>query len=306
MKNAILLFSTFSAIFFLGCSADQATENESVSQEIDALEGSWQLVSRIDHPSGDTSWSQIPDNIIYQKHITPTHFTWFEYNEEEDKTTGTGGGTYTFNGDLYIEDIVFFYPPGSSILGQSIPFTAEMKDGKWYHTGYAKDMEFDTETGEMIVVDSTKIEEIWERVEAHGFEASNDLSLTGTWELVSYMDRQVWTEYPDFVGYIKHVTPTHFVWIKYDAEGDEVMGEGGGTYELEGSTYIEHIHNWHPTGTQNVGTSNNFTIDVSDGKWHLRGYVKTLETDSISGETVEVDSTLIQEIWQPYGGRPAL
>ena len=308
MKNAICLFSIFSAILLFGCSADKSTENEPVSQEIDALEGSWQLISRIDHANGDTTWSQLPDNMIYQKHITPTHFTWFGYNKEEERTTGTGGGSYTFNGESYVEDIVFFYPPGSSILGQTIPFTVEMKDGQWYHTGYAKNLEFDAETGEMIVVDSTKIEEIWERVETHGFQANTDLSLAGTWELVSYMDAslEAWTEYPDFVGYMKHITPTHFVVFKYNKEGDEVMFELSGTYTLDGNTYIENIITGYPPAPRRVGASHTFTKEMRDGKWHLSGYIYTMETDADSGKTVVRDSTLIQEIWQPYGGSPAL
>ncbi len=306
MKNAFFLLSTTLVIFFSGCSADKSAENVTLGEDV--LEGSWQLVSRINHADGDTTWSELADNMIYQKHITPTHFTWLGFDKEAERTTGTGGGTYTFQGDNYVEDIHFFYPPGSSILGQTIPFSVEMKDGQWYHTGYSKDLEFDAETGEMKVVDSTKIEEIWERVEAHGFEANNDLSLVGTWELVSYMDanQQAWTEYPEFVGYIKHITPTHFVVLKYNKDGDELMFELSGTYGLESDTYIENINTEYPTEANRLGASHTFTKELKDGQWHLSGYIYTMETDSTTGEMVATDSTLIQEIWEPYGGVPAL
>ncbi len=306
MKNAIIFIPFFLAIFLFSCSSDKTSENESLSA--DALEGSWQLVSRINHGSGDTTWSSLPDDIIYQKHITPTHFTWLSYDKGENRTTGTGGGTYTFNDETYTEDINFFYPPGSSILGQTIPFTVEMKDGKWYHTGYSKDLEFDAETGDMMVVDSTKIEEIWERIETKASSDSSSLALAGSWELVSYMPetQQVWTEYPDFVGYVKHITPTHFVVLKYNKEGDEIMFQLSGTYQLNERTYVENILTAHPSNPNQIGLSHTFQKEMRDDKWYLSGYIYTMGADSVSGEPVILDSTLIQEIWQPYKANPAL
>ncbi len=302
MNKAFFLVSILSVYFFSGCTTNKALEQTSFSGPSPQLEGSWQLVSYVDHANGDTAWSQYPDHIIYQKHITPTHFTWLSYNTETDVMNGTGGGTYTRIGDTYVEDIQFFYPPGSDILGQTIPFTVKMEDDKWYHTGYAKTLEFDAETGEMVVIDSTKIEEIWERAETNNFEANNDLSLTGTWELVSYMEpgQQTWSDYPDFVGYIKHITPTHFVFVKYNAEGDEVTFEGGGTYSLNGSNYTENIRFMHPTGSQQVGTSLPFSMKIEDGNWLHEGYIKKIETDPETGNTMVLDSTRIREIWQPY------
>ena len=68
------------------------------------------------------------------------------------------------------------------------------------------------------------------------------MSLVGTWELVSVKNEgdSIWTEYPNFVGYLKHITPTHFNWVYFNTEGDEVSGEGGGLYNLKGINYIEY------------------------------------------------------------------
>lgn len=302
MKKSIFLILMLSAIYLLGCTAQRSIEKESHSSDIDLLEGSWQLASFIDHAHGDTAWSAYPENIIYQKHITPTHFIWQSYDKNRDMMTGSGGGTYTHIGDMYVEDIHFFYPPGSSISGQTIPFTVEMKDGKWHHTGYSKELEFDAETGEMVVVDSTKIEEIWERVEALGVKPSNDLALKGTWELVSYMepDEEVWTEYPSFVGYLKHITPTHFVFVKYNAEGDELMFEGGGTYSLNDDTYTENISFMHPTRSGQVGTQLPFFMSKQGDNWFHTGFIKITDKNKETGETVVVDSSQVREIWRPY------
>ena len=45
---------------------------------------------------------------------------------------------------------------------------------------------------------------------------------------------------------------------------------------------------------------------MRDDKWYLSGFIYTMETDTESGKRVVKDSTLIQEIWQPYNGSPAL
>ena len=66
---------------------------------------------------------------------------------------GMGGGTYVIQGDKYIENINFFYPPGSNELGQSIPFDYEIKGNNWYHLGYVKIYEQSMETADMDVIE---------------------------------------------------------------------------------------------------------------------------------------------------------
>ncbi len=300
----ILLIATLS-LFFIRCNHEKAKEEVHLSK--DALEGTWKLSSYIDPDSKDTTWKEYPSNIIYEKFITPTHFTWVRYDKDKDVMQGTGGGTYVFNDTSYTEDILFFYPPGSNILGQAIPFSVEMEDGKWHHTGYAKVLEFNPEVGEVQVTDSSKIEEIWTKIDGKADSTNSDIDLVGSWELVSYMNQNesLWSDYPDFVGYIKHITPTHFVWVKYNADGDEVMSEGGGTYSLEGNTYTENIEFMYPSGSKQVGTSLPFTVEMKDGKWYHTGYVKKIETDPATGKSTVTDSTLIREIWKKYEGPKA-
>ncbi len=284
-------------LFVAGCTTNY--ENADESEDKISLEGTWQQIKNIDHGNGETEWQDTPDSLIYLKHITPTHFNWVSYDKSNETLNGTGGGTYTFDGEKYIEYINFFYPAGSSELGQAIPFTVGMEDGQWFHTGYAKVMEFDAEKGENVVVDSSKIEEIWVRVE----DVGNNLSLVGTWELVSVKNEgdSIWTEYPDFVGYLKHITPTHFNWVYFNTEGDEVNGEGGGLYNLKGNNYIEYIQYTYNNADNSVNTEARFTYRVEDNKWYHNGYVKVLKLNPGSGEYIVADSNKIEEIWQRYG-----
>ena len=263
------------------------------------LVGTWKLMKYIDSDQSDREWKSYDEDVIYLKHITPTHFTWLRYDQSKDQMAGTGGGTYKFANGIYEEDIHFFHPPGSSELGQAIPFEAQFKDGEWYHKGFAKVIEFDPETGEMVVVDSSKIEEVWERTNAP--VASQEF--VGTWELISYKTENdsLWIEYPDFVGYLKHITPTHFNWIYYNAEGDEVMSEGGGLFVIDGNKYTEKIMYQHGTEQNIVGLSADFEFRIEDGKWYHTGYVVGPVMDPETREKVGMDTSKIEEIWMRYG-----
>ncbi|MDN5212033.1 hypothetical protein QQ020_08220 [Fulvivirgaceae bacterium BMA12] len=296
ISMVVLLLAQF------GCNSDKA-EKESATTYPETMEGSWRLVSYIDHEHGATDWTSYSDDIIYEKNITPTHFTWIKYEKSKDDMVGTGGGTYVYEEGIYTEDIKFFFPPGSSILGQSIPFDVYIKEGKLYQTGYAWETEFDPESGNMVVVDTVKIEEIWEQIPE---EENNTDELIGTWELISYKeeDDSIRLEPPGFFGYIKHITPTHFNWIFFNKEDDEVFAEGGGKYSLKGDIYTEFIEYRYPRGDRegvvvpHVGTVLPFTKKIEDDLWYHTGYVKKVTVDSVSGTATVVDSTKIDEIWR--------
>ena len=302
MKNISVILVVIIALAQFSCNNNKP-EQESTGTDPESMEGSWRLISYIDHEHGGIDWISYSTDIIYEKNITPTHFTWVKYDKSKDDMVGTGGGTYVYNGGTYTEDIQFFFPPGSSILGQSIPFDVKILDGKLYQTGYALETEFDPETGEMVVMDSVKIEEMWEKITKVENSSSE---LLRTWELQSYREEgdSIRLEHPDFFGYIKHITPTHFNWVFFNKDGDEVFAEGGGKYLLKGDTYTELIEYRYPRGSQqgvvvpHTGTELPFSKKIIDGLWYHSGYIKKLETDAKSGELVVVDSTKIDEIWK--------
>ncbi len=293
-----LFYIPIALLYLAGCSSqegsDSGTETTASTTE-NPLLGSWELVSYI--AEGDTTgqWSSYGDEILYQKHITPTHFTWFRYNTTEDQLEGIGGGTYSYQDGIYTENIEFFLPPGSNELGQAIPFTVQFDGDTWLHKGYAKEMMIDEETGNMEVQDSSKIEEKWQRVTAQ--PNSNDLNVIGSWELQSYResDSEARMEYPGFIQYIKHITPTHFIWIKYDTEGDQVFESGAGTYTVDNDKYIESIKMMYPSGSGTVGTDIEFTYEMEDSLWYHMGYVNRI---NINEEGSPREDLLIDEAWK--------
>ncbi|MFY0686178.1 MAG: hypothetical protein JXQ90_03385 [Cyclobacteriaceae bacterium] len=259
--------------------------NQTQDYTATSLEGSWELISYIDHANNGKDWQQYEEYVIYQKHITPTHFTWYKYDAQSNMLLGMGGGTYSFKDNKYIEKIDFFYPPGSSELGQSIPFEVEMKDGKWMHTGHAKQMGIG-EDG-IKVIGSTKIEEVWSPIAP---QERNKHALIGSWNLSSYRETNEgpYLSYPEFTGYMKLITPTHFVWMKYDRDGDQIFGAGGGTYSYNGNSYVENIQMAYPGDNNIQDLSITFKPSLTSHKWkHL-------------GQIPNESNGLIDEIWVPY------
>ena len=278
--------------FIFSC-AEKPTSNVKGDPDEINLIGTWNLVNYIDHSNNGTDWISYPDHIIYQKHLTETHFTWVSYDLQEDQLQGMGGGNYNIQDGKYVENIDFFFPPSSSELGQSIPFDVEFKDGKWYHTGYAKEMELDFNTGEMVSGDSNKIEEVWERTTN---TLAEEQGLMGTWDLKHYRDRlgDEYYEYPEMTGYIKLITPTHFAWIKYNKDGDQIYQAGSGTYNFDGVSYIENIEMMYPPNPGMMGSSIIFSLDLTNHQWKHFGYGPVVKEDAPR------DSFLIDEIWMSH------
>jgi len=271
MEKLLYLLMAVVLFFQTGCNTKKA--EESSEEEETSLIGTWELVKTLEIGHEDSTSRRNTEEKYYLKHITPTHFTWIEYDRQDDELLGAGGGTYTLVGNTYTEDIQFYYPPGSNELGQAIPFKVEFEDGLWHHTGYAKIMEFDPETGNVIVVDSAIIDELWNRTDV---EPNDNQQLVGTWELASYKEPSdsIWSEYPEFVGYTRLITPTHFIWIKYSNEGDELMALGGGLYDLQEGRYIENLKYWHPSDPDYIGVQAKFNYDLENDRWKILGAVE--------------------------------
>ncbi|MGB0522156.1 MAG: hypothetical protein ACPGJS_04310 [Flammeovirgaceae bacterium] len=128
------------------------------------LKGTWVMVSE-KHGDEPAEKSKKGMGIVKKKFLTGTHFSWVEYNEAGEMMS-LGGGSYTLEEDnKYVEVIEYFYPKGSGLLGVSIPFKCKLEGKKWTHTGIIQHREIDGETGEYEVVNSERLEEVWERID---------------------------------------------------------------------------------------------------------------------------------------------
>ncbi|MEN8249748.1 MAG: hypothetical protein ABFS32_12505 [Bacteroidota bacterium] len=129
--------------------------------------------------------------------------------------------------------------------------------------------------------------------------------LLGSWTLVEfkYGNEADYEKVPDFMYYIKNVTDTHFSWCSYNPESGEIVGAGGGTYNVNSKAYIESTDFWYPSGTSIPGTTTTFKYKLKGNMWTISGYIKEVELNPATGEMVPTDSTYISEKWQKIGGR---
>lgn len=113
------------------------------------LVGSWRIVSyKYGNMAKFASW---PKDQVMLKHITPTHFTWVTYDAKTGVVARMGGGTYSWNGNTYRENLQ--YGLGADVkglVGKPQIFTGKVTETRWNHSGTLSQGE--------------KIEEVWERV----------------------------------------------------------------------------------------------------------------------------------------------
>jgi hypothetical protein len=123
--------------------------------------------------------------------------------------------------------------------------------------------------------------------------------LIGSWNLVQYKygEAQEFSDVPEFIYYVKNITPTHFSWCSYNPENGDIIGTGGGTYEIDSKAYTESTEFWYPSGTNIPGTRTAFKYKMKGKTWTISGYVKQVEINPASGEMAPIDSTYISEVW---------
>ncbi|MEN7551386.1 hypothetical protein AAG747_25950 [Rapidithrix thailandica] len=124
--------------------------------------------------------------------------------------------------------------------------------------------------------------------------------LIGTWELVSfkYGEEQSFSPRPDFIGYRKLITPTHFVYVSFEEGKEAIDYAGGGTFTLKDGIYTEHIEFYYPGDSKLLGSAMPFQCKIQDKRWHHSGYIIEREFDIDKGVYKVVKRQRIEEIWQ--------
>jgi hypothetical protein len=109
-------------------------------------------------------------------------------------------------------------------------------------------------------------------------------TLIGTWRLVSakYDGEDVTFEKGSTT--VKHVTPTHFMWVTYDQDG-EVTRTAGGSHTVQGGAYEEMPEYGLGQGFHVIkGKAQRFTWKVDGNRWHHAG---TLSNGLVTEEVWE-------------------
>lgn len=106
--------------------------------------------------------------------------------------------------------------------------------------------------------------------EEHGTSRGSHL---GTWELVSikYGEQQEFSDFPENRRRIKHITETHYTWVEFDTSIKKVENGAGGSYSLNGDTYIESKDFAGEGMMKYLGKKSVYTIRVEGDKLNLSG-----------------------------------
>lgn len=106
----------------------------------------------------------------------------------------------------------------------------------------------------------------------------------GSWKLVSAKSGGKIIEFPQGTTILKHVTPTHFVWVHYDRNG-QITQAGGGSYVVSGERYDETPEYGLGEGIQPLlGKRQSFTVRIAENRWYQGGK--------------ETTGDVIEEIWE--------
>lgn len=117
-------------------------------------------------------------------------------------------------------------------------------------------------------------------------------TLIGTWKLISgtIIDKSdtVLTDYTQDRSFIKIINDSHFAFFLHDLnkgkDSSAVFTSGGGTYSLDGMSYIEHLEycsdrNWE-------GTDFEFKVDIKNDTLVQSG-VEVVESAGINRINIE-------------------
>jgi hypothetical protein len=102
-------------------------------------------------------------------------------------------------------------------------------------------------------------------------EAMTENKLVGTWKQVKAKFRGNDVKIPEGTTQLKHVTPTHFMFVDFDKDG-KFIDAFGGPYTLKGEKYEETLE----YGVGDVfkilkGKPQSFTWKVEGAKWYHNG-----------------------------------
>jgi hypothetical protein len=110
--------------------------------------------------------------------------------------------------------------------------------------------------------------------------------LVGTWRLVSAKYDGQEFKFPEGTTMIKHITPTQFMWVTYDADG-KITRAAGGSYTLKGEEYVENPEYGLGQDFDIIkGKAQSFRCKVDGSKWQHDGKLS-------NGLTIE-------EVWERF------
>lgn len=199
--------------------------------------------------------TNLPDEIQFIKHVTPTHWTWLLFDRQKNAIVSVSGGSWSLKDGKYEERCEFASDNIQQLRGKSFLFSINLVGDKWDHKGVPES--------------EIEVDEVWNRMKQSADQKKNTgergRELLGTWESVPR------TGTPKSRRTVKHVTPTHWTWVAYDRENKMVIAAAGGTWSLRDGEYVENCEFTTDNFPQARGKSYPFEFRVDGDTWILKG-----------------------------------
>jgi hypothetical protein len=96
------------------------------------------------------------------------------------------------------------------------------------------------------------------------------INLVGTWKLVSAKYGGNESNLPQTATTLKHITPTHYMWLTYSEDGAISRGAGG-TYTLEGGEFTQMGQFGVASTFPLVKGTNTYKCKIDGKKWYHTG-----------------------------------
>ena len=109
------------------------TSWKDVSVSDQKLEGKWLMAGRV-KPEGEQR-RDLTRSRKTMKILLNGYFQWIAFDTANMSFKGTGGGTYTAEGGVYVETLDYF-SRDSKKVGKVLPFEYRRKEDDWYHKGF--------------------------------------------------------------------------------------------------------------------------------------------------------------------------
>lgn len=242
--------------------------------------GTWKLLSaKYSSSTGEVDYFN-NYNVKETKIITPTHFIWMiQLPDSLDKTkkrlSSAGGGSYVANGNSYIENLEYASWEGYAADKTNFTLQIENNNNIMVQTGTIH-----SPNGNSLI-----LEETWQRQTYPAYEGKH----IGTWHMISQKvtDPKGKTTKTDMatIKQVKVISPTHWMFISENIKDGKktFRGANGGSYSLNGTTYVELLEN-----AEDIQT--NYTLQVKGNKLHMKGSLTTPE-----GEKYIYDEVYLRE-----------
>jgi hypothetical protein len=114
-------------------------------------------------------------------------------------------------------------------------------------------------------------------------DAKSNNKLVGTWKLMSAVYGGRESTLTKTATTLKHITPTHYMWLSHDSNGIVTRGAGG-SFTLKGDEFVQQGQYGVGAEFTLVKGQNAFKCKVDGNKWHHAGKL--------------ANGLIIEEVWE--------